>query len=31
MTVEIAYGSHDLDPPEAASERRITVIQRADE
>jgi SAM-dependent methyltransferase len=31
MTVEIAYGSHDLDPPDAASERRILVIRRADE
>jgi SAM-dependent methyltransferase len=31
MTVEIAYGSHDLDPPNAASERRILVIRRAGE
>jgi hypothetical protein len=31
MTVEIAYGSHDLDPLDAASERRITMIRRADE
>ena len=31
LTVEIAYGSHDLDPPDAASERRITMIRRADE
>jgi SAM-dependent methyltransferase len=31
MVVEIAYGSHDLDPPDAASERRISVIRRADE
>jgi SAM-dependent methyltransferase len=31
MTVEFAYGSHVLDPPDAASERRILVIRRADE
>jgi hypothetical protein len=31
MAVEFAYGSHDLDPPDAASERRILVIRRADE
>jgi hypothetical protein len=31
MKVEYAYGSHDLDPPDAASERRILVIQRAGE
>ena len=31
MTVEIAYGSHVLDPPDAASERRIIVIRRAGE
>jgi SAM-dependent methyltransferase len=31
LTVELAYGSHDLDPPDAASERRILVIRRAGE
>jgi SAM-dependent methyltransferase len=31
MAVEFAYGSHDLDPPDAASERRILVIRRAGE
>jgi SAM-dependent methyltransferase len=31
MAVEFAYGSHDLDPPNAASERRILVIRHADE
>jgi SAM-dependent methyltransferase len=31
MRVEFAYGSHDLDPPDAASERRILVIRRAGE
>jgi len=31
MAVEYAYGSHDLDPPNAASERRIWVIRRAGE
>jgi SAM-dependent methyltransferase len=31
MTVETAYGSHDLDPPDAASERRILVVRRAGE
>jgi SAM-dependent methyltransferase len=31
MAVEFAYGSHDLDPPSAASERRIWVIRRAGE
>jgi SAM-dependent methyltransferase len=31
MAVEFAYGSHDLDPPNAASERRILMIRRADE
>jgi SAM-dependent methyltransferase len=31
MAVEFAYGSHDLDPPRAASERRIWVIRRAGE
>jgi SAM-dependent methyltransferase len=31
MAVEFAYGSHDLDPPNGASERRILMIRRADE
>ena len=31
MTVELAYGSHDLDPPDADSERRILLIRRAGE
>jgi hypothetical protein len=31
MAVEFAYGSHDLDPPDASSERRILVIRRAGE
>jgi SAM-dependent methyltransferase len=31
MAVEFAYGSHDLDPPNAASERRILVVRRAGE
>ena len=31
LAVEFAYGSHDLDPPDAASERRILVIRRAGE
>ena len=29
LVVELAYGSHDLDPLDAASERRILVIRRA--
>jgi SAM-dependent methyltransferase len=29
MSVELAYGSHDLDPLDAASERRIMVVRRA--
>lgn len=28
LAVEFAYGSHDLDPPNAASERRILVVRR---
>jgi SAM-dependent methyltransferase len=28
LAVEFAYGSHDLDPPSASSERRILVIRR---
>jgi len=31
LVVEFAYGSHDLDPPSAASERRILVVRRAGE
>lgn len=31
LAVEFAYGSHDLDPPNAASERRILVVRRAGE
>jgi len=31
LAVGFAYGSHDLDPPNAASERRILVIRRAGE
>jgi SAM-dependent methyltransferase len=31
MAIEFAYGSHDLDPPDAASDRRILVIRRAGE
>jgi SAM-dependent methyltransferase len=31
MAIEFAYGSHDLDPLDAASERRILVIRRAGE
>ncbi|MEP6468600.1 MAG: class I SAM-dependent methyltransferase [Chloroflexota bacterium] len=31
MAVEFAYGSHDLDPSDAASERRILMVRRADE
>jgi hypothetical protein len=29
LALEFAYGSHDLDPPDAASERRIWVVRRA--
>ncbi|HEX5578236.1 MAG TPA: class I SAM-dependent methyltransferase [Candidatus Limnocylindria bacterium] len=29
LAVEFAYGSHDLDPPNASSERRILVVRRA--
>ena len=29
LAVEFAYGSHDLDPPNGSSERRILVIRRA--
>jgi hypothetical protein len=31
LAIELAYGSHDLDPPDAASERRILMIRRAGE
>jgi SAM-dependent methyltransferase len=31
LAVGFAYGSHDLDPPSAASERRILVVRRAGE
>ena len=31
LALEFAYGSHDLDPPNAASERRILVVRRAGE
>jgi SAM-dependent methyltransferase len=31
LAVGFAYGSHDLDPPNAASERRILVVRRAGE
>ena len=31
LAVGFAYGSHDLDPPNAASQRRILVIRRAGE
>jgi SAM-dependent methyltransferase len=31
LSLEFAYGSHDLDPPNAASERRILVVRRAGE
>ncbi|HEX6474744.1 MAG TPA: class I SAM-dependent methyltransferase [Candidatus Limnocylindria bacterium] len=29
LAVEFAYGSHDLDPPNESSERRILVVRRA--
>jgi SAM-dependent methyltransferase len=31
LAIELAYGSHDLDPLDADSERRILMIRRADE
>ncbi|HET7520697.1 MAG TPA: class I SAM-dependent methyltransferase [Candidatus Limnocylindria bacterium] len=31
LRIELAYGSHDLDPLRASSDRRIMVIRRADE
>jgi hypothetical protein len=29
LVEELAYGSHDLDPLQEASERRIVVVRRA--
>jgi hypothetical protein len=29
LTIELAYGSHDLDPLNASSDRRIAVIRQA--